>query len=209
MAKNAKLKELSPWDRRPWPTCGDTNQDTLYAAVGRALSEWERYDATLSFLYSSLVTTIQLLAARRSYSAVRTFEGRMEMLRAASEANFSEYPDAVQLTAWKVILRNSMKYCERRNEIAHGAVDHYQPEPPALTEFAALDTFALFPSYATFRTRELDGTPTYCYTEAELEYFRQEFFKLRRPVIDLSSALMRDTRRYTSPQSTARGLTPR
>jgi hypothetical protein len=194
----AKPKEPNPWDRRPWPSIGDANEDALYAAIGRALSEWERYDGMLSFLYSSFVTVTPklFLAARRSYSAVRTFEGRMEMLRAASQAYFSEYPNNAHQDEWKLILRNSMTYCERRNEIAHGAVDHYRPEPPKEPDDRLAGTYALFPSYATFRTRELDGTPTYCYATPDLEYFGQEFAKLRKPIAALSGPLLGDPRRY-------------
>ena len=76
---------LKDWDRRPWPKEGDKDIATLYASIGRALSQWERFDGTLSLLFATMVAGEGTLAARRAYSAVRTFEGRMEMLRAASE----------------------------------------------------------------------------------------------------------------------------
>ncbi len=181
--------ELKPWSRRPWPKRGNRSQARLYEAVGRALSEWERYDAVLSFMFSAFVTTKDFLAARRAYGSVRTFEGRCEMLRAAAEAYFIDHPDEALAARFKQIMTNSKNYSERRNDITHAAVDHFRPEPPKKQKMPAPNTYALFPSFATFRNRDPDGTPTYCYTADELEYFRQEFFKLRRPAADLSAEI--------------------
>lgn len=80
--------ELKPWDRRPWPLFGDADMNELYAAVGRALSQWERYEGHLALLFSAFVTGMETDIARRAYCAVRTFEGRTDMLRAAAEAFF-------------------------------------------------------------------------------------------------------------------------
>ena len=194
----SKPPELRPWDRRPWPPSGDANQETLYAAVGRALSEWERYDAVLSFLFSAFATPADPAIGRRAFSAVRTLEGRIEMLRAASEAYFSAYPNEQFLTAWKEILSSATQFSARRNDIAHGAVDYYQPEPPTPREIPAPERYALFPSFATFRERDMDNAPRYCYTSIQLEYFRQQFFLLRLPAAELSSALMRAARKRAS-----------
>ena len=81
-----------PFDRRPWPTIGDRELDITYAAVGRALSSWERFEGILSLLFSAFVVNMEREGARRAYSAVRTFEGRAEMLKAASEAYFMNSP---------------------------------------------------------------------------------------------------------------------
>jgi hypothetical protein len=94
MTKSApETKELDPWDRRPWPSRGDLSQNHLYASIGRALSESERAEASLTFVFSSFTLSPESKIVRRAYSAVRTFEGRAEMLRAASEAYFSTHPD--------------------------------------------------------------------------------------------------------------------
>jgi hypothetical protein len=74
---------LKPADRRPWPEVGDKSIEETYAAVGRALSNWERYEWVLSHLFSVIVSDTESEAARRAYGAVRTFEGRIDMLEAA------------------------------------------------------------------------------------------------------------------------------
>jgi hypothetical protein len=199
MAKGKpKPKELKPWDRRPWPSQGDTSQEALYAGIGRALSEWERYEAVLSFLFSSFVSPSDPAIARRAYSAVRTFEGRTEMLRAASEAHFWAYPNHDFLASFKIVLQGATTFSPRRNDIAHGAVDHYRPPPPALRDVPAPNTFALFPSFASFRERDINNAPLYCYTSPELEYFRQQFFILRRPAGDLAAELQTAERKRAS-----------
>ena len=45
-ARKAKKtpKPPKPWDRPPPPKEGDANSRTLYAAVGEALSRWERME---------------------------------------------------------------------------------------------------------------------------------------------------------------------
>jgi hypothetical protein len=190
-----KLKERKPWDRLPWSKQGDVDQDLLYTSVGRALSEWERYDTGLAFLFAAFVSPTDPSIGRRAYSAVRTFEGRLEMLRAASEAHFTLHPNAEFLAQFKAILRDASVYSQRRNDIAHGTVDHYQLEPPAPLQLPAPDAYGLFPSFASFRERDIYDVPNYCYTSPELEYFRRWFLILRRPVGDLSLGILRADRR--------------
>ena len=189
-SKSSKPQQPRPWDRRPWPESGDGHQDITYAAVGRALSEWERYESVLGFLFGNLVLpgAPVLLAATRSYSAVRTFEGRAEMLRAASEAFFfyygTEMADTLQ-DKFKDVLRNAVQFSQRRNDIAHGVVDHYRPPPPTVPPMSSPDEYALFPAYATFKERDPQNVPTYCYASAELDYYRTQFYSLRRPAFSL------------------------
>jgi hypothetical protein len=121
MAKaSEKPRELRPYDLRPWPKSGDRNIDKTYAAIGRALSNWERYEWILSHLFSAIVAGVENNPARRAYGAVRTFEGRSQMLRAASVTYFSERPDTNLQGSFKKIITSASKFSERRNEIAHG-----------------------------------------------------------------------------------------
>ena len=128
----------------------------------------------------------------RSYSAVRTFEGRAEMLRAASGAFFYGHGEGAAhlLEPYKSVLRDATQFSQRRNDVAHGVVDYYRPEPPEPQPVPAPDSYALFPGYATFKERDLESVPSYCYTSNELEYFRQQFYLLRPPVMRLASEVM-------------------
>lgn len=184
-----QAKELKPWDRRPWPTVGDQDIDVTYAAVGRALSAWERFEGILSLLFSAFVVNMEREGARRAYSAVRTFEGRIEMLKAASEAYFHESPNEAWLTSFKTMFKTSSQFGPRRNDIAHGVVQYFNVTSE--TELRAPGGgFALFPSFANFKDRSLSNHPDYCYTSVELKYFTDEFEKLQEAPTHLASNII-------------------
>ena len=50
--------------------------------------------------------------ARRAYCAVRTFEGRAEMLRAASEAYFFTHPDSGLQERFKAVIKEAKTLSE-------------------------------------------------------------------------------------------------
>jgi hypothetical protein len=173
---------LHAWDRRPWPSQGDVNMDRLYASVGRALSQWERYEAHLALLFSAFVTGMETDIARRAYCAVRTFEGRAEMLRAAAEAYFHHVPATELKRQFKAVITAAAQYSPRRNDIAHGVLDHWQPFPPMLPRELE-NSWALYPSAASFKGRDfVQNAPFYCYTSAEINYFYEKFNDLCDPV---------------------------
>jgi hypothetical protein len=120
----------------------------------------------------------------RAYSAVRTFEGRLDMLRAASQAYFDEQPDDELLTKFKEILRNAASFAPRRNELTHAAASSFVAEDGSTTE-----TFALYLAYASFKERDLKNKPTYCMTSAEIDYFGDLFLQLQKPVRDLAGLI--------------------
>ena len=127
LARKGKQKEgqreLQPWDPRPWPESGDDNEDVTFAAVGRALTEWARFETALSRLFAGFIAIDRdSKAARRAFGAVRTFEGRMDMIRAAAISYFSHFPDEPLKATWDDLAKRAKLFGERRNEIAHGAV---------------------------------------------------------------------------------------
>ena len=188
--KKDKPKTTPPWDRRPWPAQGDADMDTLYASVGRALSQWERFEGHLALLFSAFVTGMETDIARRAYCAVRTFEGRAEMLRAASEAYFHTFPDTALQPQSIEVLNQAICYSPRRNDIAHGVLDHWQPYPPQLPR-ELTKAWALYPSAANFRGRNfIQNAPAYCYTSAEVEYFYEKFNDLCDPVSSVAGAVL-------------------
>lgn len=190
MTKAPKPPKVNPWDRRPWPTAGDSSVSLLYYCVGLFLSQWERHEVALSALFTSFVSGQQRTPARRAYVAVRTFEARVEILRAASEAYFEDNPNTEHQDKLKDVLRNAKQYSERRNDIAHGVVDFFclkdDWDRPRLE-----NAYALYPSQASFKERTTAGIPSYCMTSAEIHYFFEKIFELQRPALDLVSAIER------------------
>jgi hypothetical protein len=159
--------------------------EKTYEAVGRALSSWEIYEGILSVLFSVFVTPkLSSRAGMRAYHAVRTFEGRAEMLRAASQAYFEEQPEDNLQTVFKEVLRQATCFAPRRNEITHAAVGNYSLLGGNIT-----DTYALYPSYASFKNRDLKNQAAYCMTSAEIDYFSKHFQELQEPVRVLMGAI--------------------
>jgi hypothetical protein len=182
----AKQKKVNIWNRTPWPVCGDSDQDKLYAAVGRALTEWERHEAALSTLFSVFVGDPMSAPARRAYGAVRTFEGRADMLRASAEAFFLGYglPLRDLQESFEVLLKDSVQASPRRNDIAHGAVSEYRRNP--LDRTTRTKSYALHPPFATFKGRNVEGVPEYCYTSVEIDFYQGEFCRLQKKAFSLT-----------------------
>lgn len=178
---SAKEKELKPWDRRPWPANGDDSIRLTYESVGRTLSAWESHESALSLLFANFVGSRETRAAKRAYCAVRTFEGRAEMLKAASKAYFETYPDKPLYAKFSEIYKQAKEYASRRNDIAHGVVGHFYSQPFPMYAIES-SSYALYPSYANFKDRDINEVPAYCYTSVELDYFYEQFFKLIEPV---------------------------
>jgi hypothetical protein len=200
--KKDRPKTTQPWDRRSWPARGDAEMDKLYAAVGRLLSQWERYEAALALLFSGFVAGFDNKPARRAYSAVRTFEGRAEMLRAASTAYFAEHPDDKTQEAFKTVLKEAVSFSQRRNDVAHGVTDFYFPEAAFasgnIDGYIVENEYGLYPSAASFKERSLANAPTYCYTSVELDYFHGHFFRLVNEAMKVAGLVLRGRRRRPS-----------
>ena len=184
-----KQTELKPSDRRRWPTRGDRSIDKLYSGVGRALSQWETYEGVLSLLFSYFILSEAPFIARRAYNAVRTFEGRADMLRAASHAYFTIYPNENLQADFKKILSSALQFSPRRNDIAHGVIGHFRPQT-ITKRWRPRASYGLFPSYANFKDRDVTDTPAYCYTSKELLFFFEQFFRLTQPANQLSGMLI-------------------
>jgi hypothetical protein len=163
----------------------------LYMEVGMALTQWERYEFILSILYASFVADANSLAARRSSAAVRTFEGRAEMLKAASEAFFQRRPHEGIRSMFKDVLRNAKNFSPRRNDIAHGLVhfDYPTPEMAGADIGAAPVTWALYPSMASFKQRDLADRPSYCMSNLEEAHFSEYFVRSQAPASTLAAVI--------------------
>lgn len=175
MAANKKIKA---WDVCPWPSKGDNSSQDIYIAVGRALTTWEEFEGFLSLLFAELVGSRNTQAARQAYCAVRTFEGRSEMLKAASSAYFHDFPNNDFRKNILDLIKEAKNLAPRRNEIAHGIVrDFYELPHPDIPPFRT-GQYALFPTYADSKKRDVNTNPSYCYTSVELNHYTEQFIKL-------------------------------
>lgn len=199
---------IEPWSIPPPPAEGDKDEDTLYRAVGFALSKWGRLEDTMAHIFASLISG-DPLPASRAYGAVLTFKGRMEMTQAAAKAFFFLYPrkdddegeDIEKYLAQ--LISEALRFSARRNEIAHG-VSQKNQEWSALpglfgstihgTWFRPIRDpkkptgFVLCPlDHATSKTELKKGgtilfpvayVPDYVYSSAEVLAFAEHFERL-------------------------------
>jgi hypothetical protein len=170
-----KEPEPKAWDRRPWPDSGDPDPQITFAAVGEALSHWEHLEGVVASLFASFVSDHgDNVPAKRAYVAVRTFEGRAEMLRASAEAFFAAFPDKDVQDTYEKFLRSIKEFSPRRNDIAHGVVAEFHRKIVSDLVYVP-NYFALYPTIASFKQRSIDGIPSYCTGSAEIIYFSNKF----------------------------------
>jgi hypothetical protein len=90
-----------PWDDPRHPKRGDKKADMTYAAVGRALTQWEYLETKLAELFSKLVggecpsaDETVYHPADRAYGSVLGSSARLTMIEEAAKAHFQWYPNA-------------------------------------------------------------------------------------------------------------------
>lgn len=176
--REKKSPPLAPWAIRTRPARGDDDPQVTFAAVGNALTQWAHYETALSRLFSAFIALDRdTEAGRRAFGAVRTFEGRLDMLRATADIYFATFPDATLQTDWVEAQKLGKKYGERRNEIAHGAVLPLLSEKP--TPDGASDGVCLAPAQIDPKKRDVRGVPLFYYNAASLNHYADEFSKLK------------------------------
>lgn len=188
---NSKKKTSEPWDRvRPYSKKVDERPEGIYEAVGRALSAWEGMEGMLSILFAFIVSgDTDAFAARRAYNAVRTFEGRLGMLRAAFSAYCHDYPQNKELNKLRSSFNNTIRlatgFSGRRNEIAHGVVSQMMKGQIIGEVEIENDGYALLPSYANTGHRNLDETPEYYFTSDNINIYSEMFGKISPDVVEV------------------------
>jgi hypothetical protein len=216
VAKGKKEKRQAPpptppkanlWDQPPEPKTGDAKEETIFAAIGRALSAWEEFEHSMANLFAQFLRVdTDDLPAVRAYGSVISFQGRASMVSAAAEAYFFENPEPTLQSRVEDLLKLAKGLSARRNEIAHGIVRNIQvpgqpiviPNGPMFRPLVKWG-FGLVPSfYSTNKTSLAEGEtllsgirrqPKYTYTSHELVSFTAKFFTLNSQTIQLGTAL--------------------
>jgi hypothetical protein len=188
---------MKPWDDRPHPKRGDKKADITYAAVGRALTQWEYLEAKLAELFSQLVggewpsgDDVPYHPADRAYGSVLGSAARLTMIEEAAKAHFQWYPNpALEKRLHYLIGTECRQFAGKRNNIAHGIVDMRFSDPPKLQL-----GYWLVPSYYATKKHPLKGPSAYAYTSGEIGYFIREFDRLWVEVGKLTSDIAKDRR---------------
>src|ERR1700680_2245928 len=114
---------MEPWDIPTFPAHGDANADSTYAAVGRAMSEWEQLELYLARLYAKFLGVPPIEAiARPEYTRVAISRERARVIEDAARAYFIKHPDQTLESTFESLICDARKLAVRRNDIAHGVV---------------------------------------------------------------------------------------
>jgi hypothetical protein len=175
------------WDRPTPAAHGDANADVLFAAVGAALTCWERIEAELASLYlrfSEATSGRSREIAQRTYGIIAFNPGRVLAVRSAAEIYYENFWNSVQKELIH-LLENVGDASHRRDDIAHGHVISFRADqlyrgffliPP---EYNSRMVFPWIPQTGepldTLRSK-------YRYTSAEIRSFAEKFEFLRRRV---------------------------
>ena len=175
--REEKQKPPNPWERLPWPEHGDLDRKETFAGVGIALTQWAHYEAALCRLFSAFIAQDRdSHAARRAFGAVRTFEGRMDMLEAAASTYFAYFNDEDLQKNWTEIRKLGKHYSQRRNEIAHGAVLPFYPK--IVGSGPNPDGVCLLPAEIDTKKQDVWGRATFAYNAESLNHYAYEFSNL-------------------------------
>jgi hypothetical protein len=159
-----------PWEI-PRAEHGETDDEIIFTAVGRALSAWTEAEEAIAYLFAFFVEAGKIDApALRAYSTVFGVKNRIKMVRHAADAWF----DDVECCPHKCNPYSALRACEhwadRRNDLAHGAVDLSTDDLPA--------GWFLFPGYFT-KKRPMRGPALFRYNANQINVLAENFGILR------------------------------
>jgi hypothetical protein len=169
-----------PWAIPPLPEIGHGSKLDIYTSVGRALTEWEGFESVFSilFMYFTGLEYDTHRLAHRAYGAIVTFNGRADMMKAAADAYFAQFPDARFESDFATLIKDARRASPRRNDIAHGRV-----EPFPRTGYTEGPYYCLVPPFYRTNRNSLAGEPTYAYTPEMIDGFALRFRQLASPAI--------------------------
>jgi hypothetical protein len=174
-----------PWDLPPPPEVGDATPEPTFAAVGRALTEWEWVEFMLANLKAVLNgKSPRMLRHFREYGTDRNiFALRMDGLEEVARAFFVKRPDQTLESDFKNLARKVRKFSARRNDIAHGIVRANPKFPWRLKENGDTDVeFFLFPAHYDPRRFSHQMFPDYILSSLEIHRFADHFAALKLEV---------------------------
>lgn len=173
----ATSNEANPWTRPPILSIGDKTADDVYTAVGWALSGWESLEMNVVGLFDRLIgVDLDSHASHRAYGAVTIWNIRRDMLRAAADAYFLEFPNQPLAREIDETIKLIDNYASRRNDIAHGIVMAYDEVFGLPGPDGGFRGWVLFPALTSTKAMRLPfRDPKYAYTSGQIRAFGERF----------------------------------
>jgi hypothetical protein len=176
-----------PWDRPPFPTCGDDAEDSTYVGVGRVLSQWENVELGLSHIYAMFINKpFSIGIYDQYYDDAKTFRQRLATVTRRGERFFQRHPDQSVEGDFSHLMKKVGGFSERRHEVAHGFVRPIQWYSVALPNMTIPDDapfqFCVVPPHYQGNWFDTNSMPKYVYTSKELTELERLIFFLSQEV---------------------------
>ena len=180
-------------------TIGDTDPDTIFVEVGKAISTWEIIEFYFSevfglFVGGKAIGPIQA-TAKAAYGSISTNRGRREAIVEAAKVFFASHLDESPSAKadFDVLVKHFESSSRIRNNIAHGAVVGYKVNERDCGHFLQPPKYSRHTDSMKYVIHEGTGTPhpavKYRYVSGDILAFRQKFDRLQASVRDFYIAL--------------------
>jgi len=176
-----------PWDIPSIPAHGDKSATDLFAAIGRALSEWEELELYLARVYAMFLGVPPIKAIEQpEYKNAPTFSMRAKVIEEAAERHFIAHPNQQREGEFQEALCGARKLANRRNDIAHGVARLSWGEFGEIPLADALARAEIFLGPARYRAKQFDKlAPEYLFSSVEVLHFAEQFRSWRMVQIEM------------------------
>jgi hypothetical protein len=186
--------EMNEWDVLSAPKKGDQTREALYAAIGEALSEWEKLVGDLAEIYSVLVGAPEMTPGEgpeiQNFGELG-FKAQCDKLKTAAAAFFTQHPTDPKLQSiFDDLLNQCSNARHRRNDIAHGTC-----------ELVAGKGYLCLPAPYNPKNVQPDTTMAYVFSSKEIRTYTSQFRKLRSLAGHLNGALYLLSQERISPSA--------
>jgi hypothetical protein len=173
-------KNVNPWDIPPFPEQGDPSADLTFAAVGRAMTEWEELELYLARLYAKFrgIPPINAIAIPE-YRDAANFHTRAKEIGNAATKYFVSHPNQEREGEFKQVLDDIRQLASRRNDIAHGVVKQWWNYKETFSQAVDRDEYMLVPSTYSDKKFGNDREPKYLFRSIEIQQFADQFRRYR------------------------------
>jgi hypothetical protein len=97
------------------PSTLEEEHERFYAALGKAITQWQHVEDALSRLYCGVFVVDDFWPASATYHTILAFEIRLEMVNAVLRTACG--PSFIQL--WNPLYNKASRRAKRRNQLAH------------------------------------------------------------------------------------------
>ena len=168
----------NPYDRPEIAIVGSKSPDQIHKEVGRAISNWERYEQTLMWYFRTLMN-VHFFSGEKIFGAILSSSGRHSLIIAAAEAYFVNYPEKLlEVTKSLNLCRH---YTGLRNDLAHVFIFE------SYVSNGEKEYFLQPPIYADSKYKGLSGRskPIYKYSHVEVADIADRLYSLSDKVAEL------------------------